>query len=110
MISEVQIVDESSVGRYQALAETSIALYGGRYLARGGTTEVVEGARPAGQRVIVAEFPSMQRAHEWYASPEYAEAPPGAGASARQARHLRRRPVTDQQGSTSEDIGRSSHP
>ncbi|MGW5642406.1 DUF1330 domain-containing protein [Saccharopolyspora sp. NPDC003752] len=74
VISEVNIVDESLVGRYQSLAERSIAQYGGRYLARGGTTEVVEGDRPAGQRVIVAEFPSLDRAHEWYASPEYAEA------------------------------------
>jgi len=74
VISEVEIVDESLVSTYQSLAEASIAQYGGRYLARGGTIEVVEGNRPAGQRVIVAEFPSMERAHEWYASPEYAQA------------------------------------
>jgi uncharacterized protein (DUF1330 family) len=33
--------------------------------------------RKAGRRpknIIVAEFPSMERLREWYASPEYAEA------------------------------------
>jgi uncharacterized protein (DUF1330 family) len=35
---------------------------------------VAEGDWPAQQRVVVVEFPSMQRAREWYASPEYAEA------------------------------------
>ncbi|MGH3319000.1 MAG: DUF1330 domain-containing protein [Streptosporangiaceae bacterium] len=76
MISEVEIVDESLVSRYQSLAQASIAQYRGRYLARGtGRVEVIEGELPSGQRVIVVEFPTiMDKAREWYDSPEYAEA------------------------------------
>jgi uncharacterized protein (DUF1330 family) len=33
----------------------------------------VEGGPPP-KNIIVAEFPSMERLNEWYASPEYAEA------------------------------------
>jgi uncharacterized protein (DUF1330 family) len=36
VISDVEIVDPRLVGEYRALAEASIARYGGRYVARGG--------------------------------------------------------------------------
>jgi uncharacterized protein (DUF1330 family) len=74
VVSEVEIRDETLAVRYRALAEASIARYGGRYLARSGAIEVVEGDWPAERRVVVVEFPTMARAREWYASPEYAEA------------------------------------
>jgi uncharacterized protein (DUF1330 family) len=74
VLSEVAIRDEESAARYRLRAEVSIAKYGGRYLVRGGLIDVAEGDWPAQQRVVVVEFPSMQRAREWYASPEYAEA------------------------------------
>lgn len=48
--------------------------FGGRYVARGGQVDVVEGERPQEQKVIVVEFPSMARVCEWYSSSEYAEA------------------------------------
>jgi len=41
--------------------------------AGGGAAEAVEGGPPP-KNIIVAEFPSMERLREWYASPEYAEA------------------------------------
>jgi len=49
----------------------TIAQYGGRYLVRGGATETKEGDWSP-RRLIVLEFPSLARAHEWFASPEYA--------------------------------------
>jgi uncharacterized protein (DUF1330 family) len=55
------------------MAQAAIAKYGGRYLARGGTVEPVEGAW-APTNVIIVEFPTMARAREWYRSPEYSEA------------------------------------
>jgi uncharacterized protein (DUF1330 family) len=58
---------------YRTLAANTIAQYGGRYLARGGAAEVVEGGPPP-KTIIVVEFPSMARLREWHASPEYAEA------------------------------------
>lgn len=74
VISEVEMLDETQGQRYRELAAASIALYGGKYLVRGANPDVPEGNWPSAQRVVVVEFPSMDRLQEWYASPEYAEA------------------------------------
>jgi uncharacterized protein (DUF1330 family) len=74
VISEVEILDEAQGQRYRELAGASITRYGGRYIVRGANPEVLEGDWPANQRVVVVEFPSMEQAHRWYTSPEYAEA------------------------------------
>jgi uncharacterized protein (DUF1330 family) len=74
VISEVEVLDEDRADRYRALAQHSIEQYGGRYLVRGASPNVVEGVWPSQQRVVIVEFPSMDTAQEWYASPEYAEA------------------------------------
>jgi uncharacterized protein (DUF1330 family) len=73
VISDVEIVDPAAMERYRALAASTIAQYGGRYLVRGGAIETLEGDWSP-QAVIVLEFPSMTRAREWYGSPEYAPA------------------------------------
>jgi uncharacterized protein (DUF1330 family) len=73
VISEVEIVSEPAAARYRELAAASIAAYGGRYLARGSVAHVVEG-EPTSRRIVLCEFPSLERAREWYASPEYAQA------------------------------------
>ena len=73
VISEVEVRKAQAMERYRTCAARSIAQYGGRYLVRGGHAETVEGGPPA-KTLIVVEFPSMARAREWYASPEYAEA------------------------------------
>jgi uncharacterized protein (DUF1330 family) len=74
VISEVEILDESEGQRYRELASASIAQYGGRYIVRGAAPEVPEGDWPSSQRVVVVEFPTMERLRCWYNSPEYAEA------------------------------------
>ncbi len=73
VISEVEVRDQAAMQAYRTLAAQTIAHYGGRYLARGGATELVEGGPPP-RTIIIVEFPSMARAREWYASAEYAEA------------------------------------
>ncbi|MGL9616960.1 DUF1330 domain-containing protein [Bradyrhizobium sp. U531] len=73
VISEVEVRDQAAMEAYRARAATTIAQYGGRYLARGGAADVVEGSPPP-KTIVIVEFPSMARAREWYASPEYAEA------------------------------------
>lgn len=73
VISEVEILDEALANEYRALATTSIQQFGGRYLVRGAAAEVAEGD-PAKGRLVIVEFPSMDRLREWYASPEYARA------------------------------------
>ena len=43
--------------------------YGGKFLARGGKTVTLEGP-PAKNRVVVIEFPSLEKAEEFYRSAE----------------------------------------
>jgi uncharacterized protein (DUF1330 family) len=74
VISEVEILDQAQADTYRSLASASIGRYGGRYIVRGGAIELIEGERDPKRRLVIVEFPSMQRAHEWYRSPEYAEA------------------------------------
>ncbi len=73
-ISEIEVLDEAQAQRYRELAEASIARYGGRYLVRGARPQVPEGEWPLDERVVIVEFPNLERLREWYASPEYAEA------------------------------------
>jgi len=77
VISEFEIHDESQGQRDRELAAASIAWHGGRYMVRGAqpeVPEVPEGDWPAAQRVVVVEFPTMDRLRSWYASSDYAEA------------------------------------
>ncbi|MGN6573261.1 MAG: DUF1330 domain-containing protein [Pseudolabrys sp.] len=74
VISEVKFLDRALIDRYRPLAAASIERYGGKYVVRGGPVDCVEGERDPEKSIVVVEFPSMARAKEWYASPEYAEA------------------------------------
>jgi uncharacterized protein (DUF1330 family) len=72
----IAIVDIKDPERYQGYREMvlpTITAYGGRFIARGGRTEALEGAW-APRRVVIVEFPSLERVKEWWASPEYAGA------------------------------------
>lgn len=58
------------IRRYLERIDATLAPFGGHYLLHGGSNTVLEGADP-GQLVMIG-FPSMQHAHEWYASDVYA--------------------------------------
>jgi uncharacterized protein (DUF1330 family) len=73
VISDVEPRDAELMAQYRVLAQESIARYGGRYIVRGGAIEPLEGGWTP-KTIVIVEFPSMERAHEWYRSPEYAEA------------------------------------
>ena len=73
-ISEVEVLDGTQGQRYRELAAASIARHGGRYLVRGAAPVVAEGDWPAGCRLVIVEFPTMERLQAWYASADYAEA------------------------------------
>jgi uncharacterized protein (DUF1330 family) len=74
VISEVAVLDEDRADAYRTLAAASIQRHGGRYLVRGAEPEAVEGTWESVRRIVIVEFPTMNAAREWYASPEYAEA------------------------------------
>ena len=74
-IAEVSDVSNlEDFNRYAAGVPATVAKYGGRYLARGGKTQTVEGEAPA--RIVVTAFKSMADAQKWYASPEYSALKP----------------------------------
>jgi uncharacterized protein (DUF1330 family) len=74
VISEVEMLDETQGRRYSELAAASIARHGGHYLVRAATPVVPEGDWPATHRIVIVEFPTMERLQAWYASTDYAAA------------------------------------
>jgi uncharacterized protein (DUF1330 family) len=73
VLVEMDVTDAEQYERYRPLAGASVEQYGGRYLVRGGASEVLEGERVP-KRLVVLEFPDADAARRWYHSPEYQEA------------------------------------
>jgi uncharacterized protein (DUF1330 family) len=73
IIVEIEINDPEAYEEYKKLAPVSIAQYGGKYIARGGATEVLEGDWIP-KRVVIVQFESIARAKEWLNCSEYAPA------------------------------------
>lgn len=72
LIANVRFNDRSKAAEYGQRAGATVARHGGRYLVRGGQTEVIEGDWDVAYLTII-EFPSLDEARRWYESPEYAE-------------------------------------
>ena len=53
-----------------AAVTDTIVKYGGRYLARGATTKLIEGG-PAPKTIVLLEFPDSTAFDRWYNSAEY---------------------------------------
>ena len=71
IISDVTVKDREAYEAYRRRAAPSIARYGGRYLARGGAIESLEGNWTP-HIIVIVEFPDLESARTWYRSPEYA--------------------------------------
>jgi len=70
VIASLTIKDAVRFEEYRRTLLPSMEKYGARLVARGGPV-VLEGEWPR-ERLIIAEFPSMEQARKWWASPEYA--------------------------------------
>ena len=73
LIADIDVTDPVNYESYRPLASAAVAQFGGKFLSRGGKVESVEGAW-APKRLVILEFPSMQRLREFYDSPEYQKA------------------------------------
>jgi uncharacterized protein (DUF1330 family) len=73
VIVNVTVRDPVRYEEYRRLATPTVSAYGGRYLVRGGAVEAREGGWTP-SRLVVLEFPDVERARAWWASPEYAPA------------------------------------
>lgn len=72
IIVEVKVHDAKLYDEYKGQVQPTLDKYGGRFLVRGGKTEMLEGDwKPS--RMVVIEFPSADQARAWWSSPEYAE-------------------------------------
>jgi len=70
LFGEIEIADPAAYEAYRRDVPALIAAHGGRYLARGGAAELVEGDT-APKRLILLEFPTMERLRAFYEAPEY---------------------------------------
>ena len=72
VIADIEITDPAGYEEYRRRVSATVVQYGGRYVARGGTVEVLEGDWQP-HRLVVLEFPTVAQARRWYQSPEYRE-------------------------------------
>jgi uncharacterized protein (DUF1330 family) len=68
-IARVDVRDPEGYKAYLATATPAFARFGANFLARGGSTEAVEGHGRA--RNVIIEFPSLEQARNCYNSDEY---------------------------------------
>lgn len=73
IIVEVDIHDPVQYEDYKKLTPASLLPYNGKFIVRGGAAETLEGDWEP-KRIVVLEFPSAERAKEWWGSSEYAPA------------------------------------
>jgi len=73
VIAMVKVTDSERYAEYIKRAPGVVASYGGRYLARGGEITSIEGPEVT-ERVVILEFPDLERAIACFKSQAYAEA------------------------------------
>jgi len=73
IIVDVKISNHEDYEEYKKLTPASITAYDGRFIVRGGKTETLEGDWDP-ERIVVLEFPTVERAREWWASEMYSPA------------------------------------
>src|SRR4051794_34011947 len=73
VIVDIKITNPEDYEEYKKLTPSSITAFDGKFIVRGGKTENLEGNWQP-QRVVILEFPSVDRAKQWWNSTEYAPA------------------------------------
>ena len=71
VIGEIEVTDPQAYEDYRKQVLAVVTKYGGRFIVRGAKVETLEGDW-APKRFVALEFPSLEQARKWYASPEYA--------------------------------------
>ena len=70
VIVDIEVVNPEKYQEYIKLAPAGVAACGGKYLARAGRTEVLEGDWVP-KRLVILEFESVEAAKAWLESPAY---------------------------------------
>ncbi|OGO23152.1 MAG: hypothetical protein A2Y54_00085, partial [Chloroflexi bacterium RBG_16_51_16] len=61
VISDIDVQDPEGYKEYIEAAPPTVQMFGGRYLARGGPNETLEGEWQA-KRLVILEFEDLQKA------------------------------------------------
>ena len=70
VIGDIKVTDQATFERFRRQVTSVVEKFGGRFVARGGRLETLEGDwRPA--RLVIMEFPSFEQAKRWYHSEEF---------------------------------------
>ena len=70
VIARVEVIDRQRYKKYLESTPATIAKYEGRFIARGAETMTLEGPEEK-RRVVILEFPTLEKARQWYNSDEY---------------------------------------
>ncbi len=70
VIANVEVRDPARYAEYVKLTPATVVPFGGRFIARGGRAEKLEGDTAA-NRVVVLEFDTYELAKAWYDSESY---------------------------------------
>ena len=73
VIVDINVTDPVRYEEYKKLAAPTVELYGGKYIARGGKTETLEGDWSP-TRLVILQFETMEQAKNWHDSVEYGPA------------------------------------
>ena len=73
IVVDVNITNPTLYEDYKKLTPASLVPFDGKFIVRGGVAETLEGEWQPGRFVII-EFPSKQKAKEWWDSALYAPA------------------------------------
>lgn len=74
IVANIEVTDPASYPAYAEQVPATLVPYNGRFLARGGKTEVFAGEAP--KRVAVIAFDSMENAKKWRESEAYQKLQP----------------------------------
>jgi uncharacterized protein (DUF1330 family) len=72
LIAHATVTNPDQWAKYSAATKVALDKFGGHPLVRGGTCEIIEGNGVL--RNVILEFPSLEAAHGYAHSPEYAAA------------------------------------
>ena len=73
IIANVTVTNPEQYEQYKKLSSIAMQVHGAEVCVRGGAIEVLEGDWTPG-RLVVLKFPTLQAAHAFNDSPEYAAA------------------------------------
>ena len=71
LIADVKVTDEARLPDYAAKVHDIVHKHGGKYLARSGNLETIEGEALDTTRIALLEFPSREAVQAFVSDPAY---------------------------------------